>query len=47
MNSKESSNHYKMEDNVHYREGVVVDRPTKDDSSWVEIGLKQVTRFSY
>lgn len=44
MNPLECKHHFKMEDEVPYREGVVVDRPCKDDSSWVEIGLKKVFR---
>ena len=47
MNPLECSHHFKMEDEVTYREGVVVDRPSKDESCWVEIGLKRVLYYLY
>jgi predicted SPOUT superfamily RNA methylase MTH1 len=42
MNPIECKHHFKVEDVSNFREGVVVDRPTKDESCWVEIGLKKV-----
>lgn len=40
MNPIESIHHLKTEDYCPYREGVTLDRPTKDkDGSWVDIGL--------
>lgn len=41
MNPIESKHHLKVDEVCPFREGVVVDRPTKGDSSWVEIGLKK------
>ena len=41
MNAIESKHHLKTEDVWIYREGVVVERPTKRDTVWVETGLKK------
>lgn len=41
MNPIESKHHLKTEEICPYREGVVVERPTKGDTCWVEIGLKR------
>ena len=40
MNPIESKHHLKADERFEYREGVVVDRPSKEESCWVEIGLK-------
>ena len=40
MNPIESSHHLKIDDYSLYREGVVLNRPTKQgEGSWVDIGL--------
>lgn len=41
MNPIESKHHLKTEEICPYREGVVVERPSKGDTCWVEIGLKR------
>ena len=45
MNPLECKHHFKADEDVPYREGVVVDRPSKDNSCWVEIGLKKVIKL--
>lgn len=43
MNPIESTHHLKVDEYCKYREGVVLDRPSKEGSgSWVEIGLYKV-----
>lgn len=43
MNPIESSHHLKEEEYCEYREGVVINRPSKEGAgSWVDIGLKKV-----
>ena len=43
MNPIESSHHLKTEEYCEYREGVVLNRPSKEGAgSWVDIGLLKV-----
>ena len=43
MNPIESSHHLKTEEYCEYREGVVLNRPSKEGAgSWVDIGLFKV-----
>lgn len=48
MNPIESKHHLKHDEICEFREGVVVDRPTKDETScWVEIGLRQQVQIPF
>ena len=48
MNPIEADHHLKEEDVCEYREGVVIDRPTKANcGSWVDIGLRIHAKIDY
>ncbi|CAD8164622.1 unnamed protein product [Paramecium octaurelia] len=47
MNPIESKHHLLTEQVCPFREGVVVERPSKGDTSWVEIGLKRQVLINY
>lgn len=47
MNPIECKHHLLTEDVSNYREGVVVERPTKGETAWVEIGLKKQVLIEY
>ena len=48
MNPIEADHHLKEEDVCHYRDGVVIDRPTKlNCGSWVDIGLRVHAKINY
>jgi len=47
MNPLDSSHHLRIDEWCKYREGVVLDRPTKDgQGSWVNIGLKKECKIN-
>lgn len=48
MNPIECHHHLKSDQYCPYREGVVLNRPVKEDGgSWVEIGLKKQAMIPY
>lgn len=48
MNPIESKHHLKNDEWDEYREGIVLDRPAKENSgSWVEIGLKKQAKIDF
>jgi predicted SPOUT superfamily RNA methylase MTH1 len=47
MNPLDSSHHLRIDEWCSFREGVVLDRPTKDgEGSWVNIGLKKECKIN-
>ncbi len=49
MNPIESKHHLKTDEFHQYREGVVLNRPVKENSagSWVDIGLQKQAKIDY
>ena len=47
MNPIESKHHLKADEWFEYRDDVVIDRPSKEESCQVEIGLKNQVRLTY
>lgn len=48
MNPIEALHHFKADDKTQFRDGVAVERPTKNGAgSWVDIGLKQQARMDH